>query len=71
MCKLVGTGLQALGSEIRVVMCQVGLWYKNPTQFMHSLFSKDWGFKRNNRNPSSPLALAQQNAVGSLEMSEL
>lgn len=30
MCKLVGTGLQALGSEIGVLMCQVGLWYKIP-----------------------------------------
>lgn len=30
MCILVGTGLQAIGSEIRVVMCQVGLWYKIP-----------------------------------------
>lgn len=52
-------------------MCQVGLWNKNPTQFSHSLCSKDWGLKRNNRNPSSSLALAQQKAMGSLEMSEL
>lgn len=65
MCVLVGTGLQAIGSEIRVIVCQVGLWCKTPHSVLTYYLARIV-FLTEKKKPFLPISIATAESWGIL-----